>query len=132
MKLIDAEALERDGWHMSRTVRVDKDTMELQTRKPTDFTAIEDAKPEVIFEDLRKYCEKRHLVILTREFYNEMKSRLLSAQPDSLVRPSARWMNVGHKRARICSSCFRDEPYKFAIMMPMFMTSALIVARGWR
>ena len=39
---------------------------------------------------------------------------LPSAQPDSLVRPSARWMSVGHKSARICSHCFRDEPYKFA------------------
>lgn len=39
---------------------------------------------------------------------------LPSAQPDSLVRSSARWMSVGHKRARICSHCFRDEPYKFA------------------
>lgn len=41
-RLIDADALERDGWQMSRTVRpVDKDTMEFQTRKPTDFPAIE-------------------------------------------------------------------------------------------
>lgn len=40
-RLIDADALERDGWKMSRTVRVDKDTMEFQTRKPTDFPAIE-------------------------------------------------------------------------------------------
>ena len=39
---------------------------------------------------------------------------LPSVQPDSLVRPSARWMSVGHKSARICSRCFRDEPYKFA------------------
>lgn len=41
MRLIDADALERDGWQMSRTVRVDKDTMEIQTRKPTDFPTIE-------------------------------------------------------------------------------------------
>ena len=41
MRLIDADALERDGWKMSRTVRVDKDTMEIQTRKPTDFPTIE-------------------------------------------------------------------------------------------
>lgn len=40
-RLIDADALERDGWHMSRTVRVDKDTMEMQTRKPTDFPTVE-------------------------------------------------------------------------------------------
>ena len=41
MRLIDADALERDGWKMSRTVRVDKATMEIQTRKPTDFPTIE-------------------------------------------------------------------------------------------
>lgn len=41
MRLIDADALERNGWHMNRTVRVDKDTMEIQTRKPTDFPTIE-------------------------------------------------------------------------------------------
>ena len=40
-RLIDADALERDGWQMSRTVRVDKDTMEIQTRKPKDFPTIE-------------------------------------------------------------------------------------------
>ncbi len=41
MQLIDADALERDGWGMSRTVQIDEKTMELQTRKPTDFPAIE-------------------------------------------------------------------------------------------
>lgn len=47
MRLIDADALERDGWHMSRTVQIDKKTMELQTRKPTDFPAVE-PQPEII------------------------------------------------------------------------------------
>lgn len=41
MRLIDAEALEQDGWYMSRTVQINKTTMEYQTRKPTDFPAIE-------------------------------------------------------------------------------------------
>ena len=41
-------------------------------------------------------------------------SGIPSTQPDSLVRPSARWISIGHKRERICSHCFRDEPYKFA------------------
>lgn len=41
MRLIDADALERDGWRMSRTVQIDDKTMELQTRKPTDFPAVE-------------------------------------------------------------------------------------------
>ena len=76
MRLIDADALERDGWKMSRTVRVDKDTMEIQTRKPTDFPLLSPAQPEIIFEDIKKYCEKRHLVILTREFYDEMKKQI--------------------------------------------------------
>lgn len=40
-KLIDADALERDGWQMRRTVRISKDEMELQIRKPTDFPTIE-------------------------------------------------------------------------------------------
>ena len=41
MRAIDADALKREGWHMTRTVRVDKDTMEMQTRKPTDFPTID-------------------------------------------------------------------------------------------
>ena len=40
-RLIDADALERDGWRMSRTVQIDEKTMEAQTRKPTDFPTIE-------------------------------------------------------------------------------------------
>lgn len=44
MRLIDADALERDGWKMSRTVRVDKNTMEIQTRNPKDFPTIEPQK----------------------------------------------------------------------------------------
>lgn len=46
MRTIDADALERDGWQMSRTVRISKDVMEFQTRKPTDFSAIEPRKGE--------------------------------------------------------------------------------------
>lgn len=41
MRLIDADALERDGWRMSRIVQIDEKTMEAQTRKPTDFPAVE-------------------------------------------------------------------------------------------
>ena len=41
MRLIDADALEKDGWMMHRTVQVDKDTMSYQTKKPTDFPTIE-------------------------------------------------------------------------------------------
>ena len=41
MRAIDADALEKDGWMMHRIVRVDKDTMSYQTKKPTDFPTIE-------------------------------------------------------------------------------------------
>ena len=43
-KLIDADALERDGWRMFRIVRIDEKTMESQIRKPTDFPTV-DAEP---------------------------------------------------------------------------------------
>ena len=46
MRLIDADALERDGWRMSRTVQIDEKTMELQNRKPTDFPAV-DPQPDI-------------------------------------------------------------------------------------
>lgn len=39
-------------------------------------------QPVITFEDVKKYCEKRHLVILTMEFYDEMKRTLQSAQPE--------------------------------------------------
>ena len=41
MRLIDAEELERDGWYLCRTVQVDKNTMEYQTKKPTAFKVLE-------------------------------------------------------------------------------------------
>lgn len=40
-KLIDANALEKDGWIMYRIVQVDEKTMSYQTKKPTDFPTIE-------------------------------------------------------------------------------------------
>ena len=51
---------------------------------------------------------------ITKAMLIQSVQQMDAAQPDSLVRPSARWMSVGHKRARICSHCFCDEPYKFA------------------
>jgi len=43
-RLIDADALEQDGWCMSRIVQINEKTMEYQTRKPTDFPTIEPKK----------------------------------------------------------------------------------------
>lgn len=33
---------------------------------------------------------------------------------DLLKEPEARWISAPHKKARICSRCYADEPYKFA------------------
>ena len=41
MRVIDADALEKDGWMMHRIVQVDSNTMEYQTKKPTGFPTIE-------------------------------------------------------------------------------------------
>ena len=41
MYLIDAEALEKEGWYINRIIQKNKNTMEYQTRKPTEFHAIE-------------------------------------------------------------------------------------------
>ena len=41
MMLIDADALEKDGWYICRTVQVDKNMMEYQTKKPTAFKVLE-------------------------------------------------------------------------------------------
>lgn len=50
---------------------------------------------------------------------NDMLNRLEIATrkiPAADVRPvvTARWISVPHKKARICSRCYCDEPYKFA------------------
>lgn len=41
MHLIDAVALEREGWYLNRIIQTDKNAMEYQTKKPTEFPAIE-------------------------------------------------------------------------------------------
>lgn len=57
-RLIDADTLERDGWSISRTVQINEKTMELQTRKPTDFLAVE-PQPEIIYCHECKYWRQQ-------------------------------------------------------------------------
>ena len=79
MRLIDADALERDGWRMSRIVQIDEKTMEAQTRNPTDFPAIE---PEYNMDewctDCKEYDHERHCCPrfnrVIRETVDEVKS----------------------------------------------------------
>lgn len=58
MRTIDADALERDGWQMSRVVQIDKKTMEWQTRKPTDFPTIEPQKMRGHWIDIDDYYNR--------------------------------------------------------------------------
>jgi len=46
MRLIDADALEEQGWIMHRNVVINPQTMEWQTKKPAEFPTI-DAVPVV-------------------------------------------------------------------------------------
>ena len=41
MRLIDADALEREGWSLCRTFQKDKDTMVHEVKKLSDFPTIE-------------------------------------------------------------------------------------------
>ena len=42
----------------------------------------------------------------------EKAKRILNAVPSA--QKKGKWINVPHKKARICSICEHDEPYKFA------------------
>ena len=44
MRLIDADALEKEGWLLCRTFRKDKETMVYEVKKPSDFPTIEERK----------------------------------------------------------------------------------------
>lgn len=43
-RLIDADALEREGWSLCRTFQEDKDTMVYEVKKPSDFPTIEERR----------------------------------------------------------------------------------------
>lgn len=47
MRLIDADALEREGWSLSRTFQKDECTMVYEVKKPSDFPTIEERKEEI-------------------------------------------------------------------------------------
>ena len=56
MRLIDADALEREGWTINRTRQVDAHTNACETKKPTDFPVV-DAVEVVRCKDC-KYWER--------------------------------------------------------------------------
>ena len=52
MKLIDADALEKEGWYLNRIIQTDKNTMKYQTKKPTEFPAIEPEREKGEWEEI--------------------------------------------------------------------------------
>ena len=52
MYLIDADALEREGWYINRIIQTSKTAMEYQTKKPTEFPAIEPERENGEWEEI--------------------------------------------------------------------------------
>ena len=74
MKLIDADVLENDGWNMHRTRQVSATEMIYETKKPTDFSAV-DAVP-VIHGKWKEYKDYPGLAYLCSEcgYFTTMRS----------------------------------------------------------
>ena len=83
--LIDRQAAIR--WVKTECNPYGKPTLDFESGKKVieHLEQMPSAQSEIIFEDVKKYCEKRHLVILTREFYDEMKRTLQSVQPERMT-----------------------------------------------
>lgn len=61
--------------------------------------------------------EDVHLALDSHYFTGELSLKeTIDSIPSADVRPVVRgyWKSVPHKRARVCSRCEADEPYKFA------------------
>ena len=87
MRCIDADALEKEGWSLHRTIRVDKNTEEYQTKPLRQVPAIEPR------------CE-------TCEAFN--KTRLLIPQPE---RKRGKWIPVTNGRGGFeCDQCHNYAP----------------------
>lgn len=78
MHLIDAVEIEREGWYINRIIQTDKNTMEYQTKKPTEFPAIEPERKtgEWIFKGYGEYrCSScRRVVDLDMEILMSIES----------------------------------------------------------
>jgi len=79
MHLIDAVELEREGWYLNRIIQTDKNTMEYQTKKPTEFPAIEPERKtgEWFFLDECAnegvYCSRCSKKVFRLDFSNTMQ-----------------------------------------------------------
>ena len=62
MRLIDADALEKNGWSMGRTYRADKDTITCEYKKPSDFPTIEPEPHWIPCSECVNYIDERCVV----------------------------------------------------------------------
>lgn len=58
------------------------------------------AQPEITEDDVKEFCRKRCLIVVTSDFYDEMTRRLPSAQPDIVRCKDCKYWGI-HKRLNI-------------------------------
>lgn len=71
---------------------------------------------ETVIKDLEEYRDREYIREGITYFDNDPRYRrmIINNALALLKKPEARWISVPHKKARICSHCEADEPYKFA------------------
>lgn len=81
---------------------------------PNDIMRFPSAQPEITEDDVKEFCRKRCLIVVTSDFYDEMTRRLSSAEPDGKsMKPIdanalIAKLGIGHD----CSVCEQnDTPY---------------------
>ena len=69
------------------------------------------AQPEITEEDVKEYCKKRCLIVVTSEFYDEMIKRWSSAQPEIIYCHECIHYNAGFECLKEGYGIERDENY---------------------
>ena len=90
---IDALDKRFDNVPMEQTAEI------LMLRK--DLRELPSAQPEITEDDVKEYCRKRCLIVVTSDLYDEMMKRW--SQPE---RKKGKWLRVGHwGRSYKCNQC---------------------------
>lgn len=90
-KYVDASILEKDGWTMQRCRQVSSMEMLYETRKPTDFPAVD-------VEEVR-HGRLRRRIVYRGEVYNALESARINALDGILPDPYKEGFHDGIKRA---------------------------------
>lgn len=67
---------------------------ERMERDRSILRSLPSAQPEITEDDVKEYCRKRCLIVVTSDFYDEMMSRWSSAQPEIEERKEESAQNV--------------------------------------